>query len=257
MRIYAAVRQRRAEDAGDPELSLRARRCSPCASVLRERRAGPPELSGRPVRRRTTASTAPGASRSATRSPTACWWRAPSITWTCCATWRAPTARASPGGSGTRPWSTSKGAFNAISSSMEMTNGVRAGYEGSGTAAGEQNPWHATSTTAPSASAGRSRSCPTGPGPPAASATGGRPDPPLHARPGPRRPRTCPCSWSAPHRSRLADRRVPGLARRRADPATVLEENVQSVAMVFAAIEASRTSRVVDVQAMVRELRQG
>jgi predicted dehydrogenase len=39
------------------------------------------------------------------------------------------------------PWSTSKGEFNTMYT-LKMTNGVHATYEGSGTAGGEQNTWH-------------------------------------------------------------------------------------------------------------------
>ena len=40
-------------------------------------------------------------------------------------------------------------------------------------------------------------------------------------------------------------------------PDTILEENIKSVAMVFGAIDASRTNQAVDVEAMVNEVAGG
>ena len=40
-------------------------------------------------------------------------------------------------------------------------------------------------------------------------------------------------------------------------PGTTLADNLQSAAMLFAAIQASETGQTVDVQAMVREIEQG
>jgi predicted dehydrogenase len=136
-------------------------------------------------------------------------------------------------------WSTSKGAFNALYV-MEMTNGARASYEGSGTAAGEQNSWHAELYRAEceggAVSVGRDRIVrihrfARGKGliteevPPVKAAYEGH-------------------QW-------IVDEFLAWLEGGPA-PATILEDNMQSVAMLFGAIEAAETRRVVDVQAFLR-----
>lgn len=125
---------------------------------------------------------------------------------------------------------------------MRMTNGMRASYEGSGTAAGEQNTWHEEYYRA---------ECERG------AVTVGR-DRIVRI-----------------HRfkrgSGLVTEEVPlvkppyeghnWLINEFLDwldggptPATVFDDNLKSVAMVFAAIEASRTEQFVDVAAMVQEV---
>jgi predicted dehydrogenase len=136
-------------------------------------------------------------------------------------------------------WSTSRGAFNALYL-MEMTNGVRASYEGSGTAAGEQNSWHAELYRA---------ECEGG-----AVAVG--------------RDRTVRIHRLAPGGG-LVTEEVPPLRvayeghQQIVDqfltwieggptPPTALEDNIQSTAMLFGAIEAAAQRRVLDVQAFLR-----
>jgi predicted dehydrogenase len=137
------------------------------------------------------------------------------------------------------PWGQSKGEFNNLYV-LEMANGVRAGYEGSGTAAGTQNTWHQESYRA---------ECEHG-----ALAIGAD--------------RTVWISQHTPGQG-LHTEEVPTPAVRLEGhhwlvnefldwldggptPDTVIDENLRSVAMVFAAIGASRTNQVVDVEAMVQ-----
>ena len=136
------------------------------------------------------------------------------------------------------PWSTSQGEFNALYT-LRMTNGVHATYEGSGTAGGEQNTWHEESYRA---------ECEEG------AATVGRDrivrihrfrrggglvteEVPL-MKP--------PLEGHGAVIGQFLDWLDGGPA-----PESTLEDNVRSAAIVFAAIEASRTSRTVDVAAMV------
>jgi hypothetical protein len=139
---------------------------------------------------------------------------------------------------------------------MEMTNGIRASYEGAGTAAGEQNPWHGEYYRAEC----EDGAVAVGPDSPAAPVRG--------------RPRRVVRLHRFARGQGLVTEEVPPLAPayehhewlideflRWLDggqtPATALEDNVQSAAMLFAAIEASHTTKVVDVQAMVADLRRG
>ena len=136
------------------------------------------------------------------------------------------------------PWSTSKGEFNALYA-LKMTYGVHATYEGSGTAGGEQNTWHEEAYRA---------ECEEG------AVTVGRDrivrihrfrrgggltteEVPL-LRP--------PLEGHAAVIGQCLDGLDGGAA-----PETTLEDNVKSAAIVFAAIEASRTSQALDVGAMV------
>jgi predicted dehydrogenase len=135
-------------------------------------------------------------------------------------------------------WSSSKGEFCSLYQ-MTMTNGVHATYEGSGTAGGEQNSWHDEYYRA---------ECEKG------SVTIGR-DHVVRI-----------------HRFRrgggLGTEEVPsakpdyeGHAHQIAEfldwldggptPETVIDDNIKTTAMVFGAIEASRTGQPVDVAAMV------
>lgn len=135
-------------------------------------------------------------------------------------------------------WSSSKGEFCNLYVAR-MTNGVRAAYEGSGTAAGEQNTWHEEYYRA---------ECEDG------AVTVGRDHvvrihrfkrgrgliaeevPPV-------RPTYEGHNWLI---NEFLDWLDGGPT-----PATVIDDNIKSVAMVFAAIEASRTEQFVDVEAMV------
>lgn len=136
------------------------------------------------------------------------------------------------------PWAESQGEFNDLFT-MRMTNGVHASYEGSGTAAGTQNRWHHELYRA---------ECENGsvvidhdqtvriyqhtPG------QGLRMEEvPIAA------PRFEGHLW-------LIDEFLNWLDGG-PTPDTVLDENLKTAAMVFAAIEASRSNTVVDVRAMV------
>ncbi len=135
-------------------------------------------------------------------------------------------------------WSSSKGEFCAMYT-MTMTNGVRASYEGSGTAAGEQNNWHEEYYRA---------ECEKG------SVTVGRDHVVrIHrfSRGGgliteevvPAKPK-----WEG--HNYLIDEFVTWLEGG-PTPATVIDDNIKTAAMLFGAIEASRTKRTVDVEAML------
>jgi predicted dehydrogenase len=137
------------------------------------------------------------------------------------------------------PWSTSKGEFCTLYV-MRMTNDVRASYEGSGTAAGEQSTWHEEYYRA---------ECEHG-----AVSVGRDHIVRVHRFARGRGlvveevPAVTPVyqghNW-------LIDEFLTWLDGGPA-PATVVDDNLKSVAMVFAAIEASRTNQVVDVAGMVR-----
>lgn len=135
-------------------------------------------------------------------------------------------------------WSSSKGEYNDLYV-MKLTNGVHASYEGSGTAAGEQNTWHEEYYRAEcengAVSVGRDhvvrinrfvrgRGLVTEEVPP--------------VRP----------TWEGHYHivSEFLDWLDGGPA-----PATTIDDNVKTAAMLFAAIEASRTEQVVDVTAML------
>jgi len=138
-------------------------------------------------------------------------------------------------------WSTSKGEFNNLFV-MRMANGVRASYEGSGTAAGEQNTWHEEYYRA---------ECERG-----AIAVGRDRVVRIHRfRKGgglvteevpQQKPTYEGHFW-------LVDEFLTWLDGGPV-PDTVLDDNIKSTAMLFGAIEASRTEQVVDVDAMVREV---
>jgi predicted dehydrogenase len=144
------------------------------------------------------------------------------------------------------PWSTSKGEFNAMYA-LKMTNGVHAAYEGNGTAGGEQNTWHEEAYRAEceegAATVGRDRIVRIhrfrrGGGLVAEEVPLVKPANPGHAA--------------------LRDQGHGAVIGQFLDwldggpaPETTLEDNVRSAAIVFAAIEASRTNQTVDVAAMV------
>ena len=137
-------------------------------------------------------------------------------------------------------WSTSKGEFNALYL-MEMTNGVHASYEGSGTAAGEQNGWHAELYRAEceggAVGVGRDRIVR------------------LHRftrGSGLTTEEVAPVKAAYEGHQWIVDEFLTWLEGGPA-PATTLDDNLQSVAMLFGAIQAAKTRRVVDVQAFLRE----
>ena len=137
-------------------------------------------------------------------------------------------------------WSTSRGAFNALYL-MEMTNGVRASYEGSGTAAGEQNSWHAELYRAEceggAVAVGRDRTVRIH-----RLAPGGglvtEEVPPLRV--------------AYEGHQQIVDQFLTWLEGGPTPP-TALEDNIQSTAMLFGAIEAAAQRRVLDVQAFLRD----
>jgi len=138
------------------------------------------------------------------------------------------------------PWSSSKGEFCALCV-MHMSNDTRATYEGSATAAGEQNPWRQESYRV---------ECEDG-----AVSVGLDKIVRIHRhRRGPG----------------LVTEEVPAVALPREGhgwivaefldwldggpaPATRLDDNMRSAAMIFGAIESARTGQTVDVQGMVEE----
>jgi predicted dehydrogenase len=137
-------------------------------------------------------------------------------------------------------WSTSAGAFCNLYL-MTMSNDTRAVYEGNGTAAGSQNPWHREAYRVEAEHG---------------SVTVGRDQIVRiyrHMR-GERlqidelrtlQPRFDGHEWII---NEFLDWMDGG-----ATPATVLDDNLKSVAMVFAAIETSRTGQPVDVATMVAD----
>jgi predicted dehydrogenase len=150
------------------------------------------------------------------------------------------------------PWSTSKGEFCNLYL-MEMTSGARACYEGSGTAAGEQNSWHGEYYRAECEGGAIAIGLD-----PAAVSVRGRPQRVVrihrHTRGQGVATEDVPALTPAYEGHEwMIDEFLNWLAGG-PTPATSLDDNIQSVAMVFAAIEASATNQVVDVQAMVRGL---
>ncbi len=135
-------------------------------------------------------------------------------------------------------WSSAKGEFCNLYV-LQMTNDVRASYEGSGTAAGQQNIWHdeyyRVECEGGAVVVDRDHIVRVH------HIGGGR---------GLQTEETAPVD--APYQEHVAiiDQFVTWLDGGPA-PEAVIEDNIKSVAMVFAAIEASRTNQTVDVAAMV------
>jgi predicted dehydrogenase len=138
------------------------------------------------------------------------------------------------------PWSTSKGEFCAMYQ-MTMTNGVRASYEGNGTAAAEQNSWYQEYYRAEceggSVAIGRDQIVrihrfKRGSGLVTQEVPTVRPE------------------WEG-HNHQIDEflKWLDGGPT----PETVLDDNLKSNAMLFGAIEASRTGQPVDVEAMLAE----
>jgi predicted dehydrogenase len=136
------------------------------------------------------------------------------------------------------PWSSSKGEFCALCI-LGMANGIRASYEGNAVAAGEQNDWHREAYRA---------ECEAG------SVTVGLDQVVRihrHTREGgvvseevppSRLPREGHAYIVAEFLDWLDDLSV---------PATTLDDNMHSAAMIFGAIESAHSGQVVDVQAML------
>ncbi|HVC33787.1 MAG TPA: Gfo/Idh/MocA family oxidoreductase [Chloroflexota bacterium] len=136
-------------------------------------------------------------------------------------------------------WGQSKGEFNDLYG-MRMANGVYASYEGSGTAAGIQNTWHREYYRA---------ECERG-----AIVVDADRTVRLHQyTPGQglRTEEVPPVKVEYEGHLWLIDAFLSWLDDGPV-PETVVDDNLKSVAMVFAAIEASRTNQSVDVAAMVR-----
>ena len=130
------------------------------------------------------------------------------------------------------PWSTSRGAFNA-SFLFRMGNGIVASYEGSGTAAGRQNSWEEETLRA---------ECEFG-----ALALGSDDTLTVSAIGADGR---CveetvplPATFPSPHVTQLG--RFLAWLDGGGEPETSLHQNMATQAMAFAAVEASRTRRVV------------
>ena len=144
------------------------------------------------------------------------------------------------------PWSSSKGDFNAYYV-MEMTSGARAAYEGSGTAAGEQNLWHQEAYRAEceagAVTVGRDRIVRTH------RFTRGKG---LVTEELPTLPTPFDALTRYTGHAWVVDAFLTWLEGGEA-PETTLEDNLQTTAMLFGAIEASRTNQVVDVQAFLRD----
>lgn len=139
-------------------------------------------------------------------------------------------------------WSSSKGAFNALYT-LQLTNGVRATYEGSGTAAGQQHSWYdeyyRVECEEGAVAVGRDHVVRT------YRIGGGR---------GLRTEEIAPVAAGYERHQAVIDQFLTWLDGGPAPEAT-LDDNLNSVAMVFAAIEASRTNQTVDVAAMVAAAR--
>lgn len=142
------------------------------------------------------------------------------------------------------PWSSSKGEFNALCM-MRMTNDSRATYEGNATAAGEQNPWRQEYYRAECEDA---------------SVTVGA-DQVVRIHRHTRSQGTVTQEVAAPapaHESHawLVAEFLDWLDGGHA-PATTLEDNMHSAAMIFSAIESARSGQSVDVEHMLGEVLTG
>lgn len=139
------------------------------------------------------------------------------------------------------PWSSSRGEFCALCL-LRMSNGVACTYEGNATAAGEQNAWHQELYRA---------ECEDG------SVSVGADQVVRilrHTRGAGVRVEPVPAVESAlDGHAAVVSEFVDWLNGAHA-PATALEDNVRSAAMVFGAIESARTCQAVDVARMVSDL---
>lgn len=139
------------------------------------------------------------------------------------------------------PWSSFKGECNNLYV-MDMTNGVKGSYEGSGMGAANQNSWHQEYYRAEcedgAVAIGRDNVTrlyrhTAGTGMIIEDVPGVQPEFDGH-------------QW-------LIDEFLTWLDGGRT-PDTVLDENIKSVAMVFGAIEASASNQTVDVESMVKDI---
>jgi predicted dehydrogenase len=142
------------------------------------------------------------------------------------------------------PWSNSTGEFCAMGV-MTMTNGARAGYEGNATAAGEQNPWRHEYYRA---------ECEYG-----AVSVGADEIVRVHRHirdleavtqevPAPVPPRQGH-DWIVAEFLDWLDGGPP--------PATTLDDNMRTAAMIFGAIHSSQTGKLVDVECMLNDALSG
>jgi predicted dehydrogenase len=149
-------------------------------------------------------------------------------------------------------WSTSKGEFNNLYV-LRMTNGVHACYEGSGTAGAEQNTWHEEGYRVEcengAVSVGRDRVVRVQ----RFRRGGGLSSQEI--------PLVKPVS---PGHTAIVDQGHGAVIGQFLDwldggpqPETVLADNIKSIAIVHAAIEASRSGQMVDVAAMVADATAG
>jgi predicted dehydrogenase len=137
------------------------------------------------------------------------------------------------------PWSHSKGEFCNLFV-MTMTNGVRACYEGSGTGAGEQNSWRDEYFRV---------ECEDG-----AVAVGQDHVVRVHRfkRGGSlTTSEVLPLAPKYPGHNWLINEFLEWLDGG-PTPVTVIDDNIKTAAMMFAAIEASRTNQTIDVEALLR-----
>ena len=146
------------------------------------------------------------------------------------------------------PWSTSLGEFNNMYA-LRMNNGVHATYEGNGTAGGEQNSWHEehyrVEGESGAVTVGRDKIVRIhrfrrGGGLSVEEVPLAKPPNPGHVA--------------------IKDQGHGAVIGQFLDwldggpePETTVQDNIKSIAVVFAAIEASRTNQMIDVAAMVAE----
>lgn len=137
------------------------------------------------------------------------------------------------------PWSNSKGEFCALCM-LQMADGTRAIYEGNAVAAGEQNAWHDESYRAEcengSVSVGLDRLVRIHRNTPRGGVVSSEVAIPTMPREG--------HLWVV---QEFLDWLDEGVA-----PATTLEDNMRTAAMIFGAIESAHTRQVVDVKAMLQ-----
>ena len=138
------------------------------------------------------------------------------------------------------PWSNSTGEFCALCL-MQMTNGTRATYEGNATAAGEQNAWRQEEYRA---------ECEDG-----SISVGVDEIVRIHRHRRGTGLETLEVAAPAPQReghawivSEFLDWLDGGPA-----PATTIDDNIRTAAMIFGAIESARTGQAVEVDQMVKE----
>ena len=138
------------------------------------------------------------------------------------------------------PWSSSQGEFCALCL-LQMTNAVRATYEGNATAAGEQHPWRAEayraeceggSVTVGADQVVRIHRHTRGQGVHTEAVPAPQPAHEGHA-------------WIVDEFLTWLDDGPP--------PATTLEDNLRTAAMIFGAVEAARSGQSVSVEQMVQD----